>query len=261
MKGKQMKKLLFLLFICAVVFSISANAFAKAYRVDENTLKWGPGPDPTNPANQVWYTYNDWTWVAGSLQLDSAWPTDPNTWPWPDTPFNAALMGLQITGPAQVDGSLVVPTGYQFDLASAGITSKVISRITIVNAYWNYPTGPLPVAPTFYDEDNNRVYRGNPAIGWWANVEIDFSNYPTKKVKFVLDPAAGVWIWPGNLMYLEQVTMTLVNTSEAKCGTKYKLSPLADLNQDCIVDFADVAILAQYWLKCNDPVSSPNCVH
>lgn len=251
--------------ILGIIFIISPNIFAKGYIFDANTIKWGAGPaDPLSPGNKQWTSYNDWTWIEGTLRLDSAYPDDPDYFPYSEwsTSFNTALMGLQITGPTQIVGSTVASTGYQFDLASAGITGKLISKITIVNASWNFPDGVnLPVAPTFYDEDNNRVFRGNPSIGWWQDVEIDFANFPTKKVKFVLDPYAATWIWAGNSMYLEQVTITLINQSEAKCGTKYNPYPSgSDINHDCKIDFSDIALLAQYWLTCNDPANS-SCAH
>lgn len=257
-----MKKLvLFMLVLISLLSGISI-VYADAYRADENTLVWGVGPDPANqPDGQLWYTFSDWSWVEGSLALDSAWEGDPNTQPWPST-LDPATYCLKITAPNQIDGSTVEPTGYEFDLASAGITGKVISNIHITNAFWNFPSGAnSSVAAAFYDEDGNRVYRENPItmpVPWWQGTDIDFSDNPTKKVRFVLEPFASAWVWSGNFMYLEQITVTLIDEADAKCGTKYNQYPQADLTGDCKVDTADIAKLAEYWLKCNDP-ADVNC--
>jgi len=40
----------------------------------------------------------------------------------------------------------------------------------------------------------------------------------------------------------------IVFIKEPVCCTEY---PVADFNKDCRVDFADFAIFAQNWLKCN----------
>jgi hypothetical protein len=252
-----MKKLMLLMLVVILVSLMVPNLSADAYRVDENTLRWGLGPDPENqPDGQLWYTFTDWDWYEGSLQLDSAWVGDPNTQPWPGD-LSGATHGLQITAASTIVGSSVVPTGYEFDLASAGITGKVISNIHITNAFWNFPSGAnAAVAAAFYDEDGNRVYRENPitmTVPWWQGTDVDFSNNPTKTVRFVLEPFAAVWVWSGNSMYLEQITMTLIDEADAKCGTKYNQYPQADLTGDCVVDTADVATIAGYWLKCNDP--------
>lgn len=255
-----MNKLLFLVLILVLIIYVTPHSFAKVYQVDENTLQWGPGPDPANPPDgRLWYTYNDWTWVEGNLALDSAWPDDPDTYPWPSQLDNSTYC-LKIRAPSQISGTSVIPTGYEFDLESAGITGKVISHLLVANAYWNFSKGAnSAVAPAFYDEDGKRVFRGDPVsmtTTWWQNVDVDFSNNPTKKVVFVIEPYAAKWVWSGNYMYLEQVTITLIDEADAKCGTKYNPYPLADLSEDCIVDFADVAVIADYWLKCNDPADS-----
>jgi hypothetical protein len=250
----DMKKLVLLLVVCQAIL---APVFADSYRLDDNTLIWGAGPDPDNqPDGQLWYTYTDWDWYEGSLALDSAWPSDPNTQPWPSelVPQEYCLM---IRAPENINGINVVPTGYEFDLEAVGITGKVISNIHITNAMWNFGVGAnAAVAPAFYDEEDNRVYRENPVnmtAGWWQGVDIDFTDYPTKKVRFVVEPFDEKWVWTGNYVYLETVTMTLIDESDSKCGTKYNPYPNADLTGDCIVNFEDVAVLAGYWLECNDP--------
>ncbi|MFI4911499.1 MAG: hypothetical protein ACIAQZ_07515 [Sedimentisphaeraceae bacterium JB056] len=255
-----MRNFLLLMTVLVSVFSVVPNLHADAYLVDSNTLKWGIGPDPDNqPDGQLWYTFSDWDWYEGSLALDSAWPGDPNTQPWPST-FEAPTYGMQIRADATIDGSLVQPTGYVFDLSSAGITGKVISSIEIINAFWNFPSGAnAAVAATFYDEDDNRVYQENPALmsaGWWQGTVVDFSENPTKTVRFSLDPYASSWVWSGNYMYIEQLVINLIDEADANCGTKYNPYPLADIDGDCIVDSADVAKIAEYWLGCNDPADA-----
>lgn len=37
------------------------------------------------------------------------------------------------------------------------------------------------------------------------------------------------------------------------CGDENHPYPTGDLNQDCNVDFSDLAILLNHWLECNDP--------
>ncbi len=257
-----MRKIMLVMLVVILLSLMAPNLSADAYRVDENTLRWGPGPDPENqPDGQLWYTFTDWSWYEGSLRLDSAWPGDPNTQPWPST-FEGPTYGLQIAAAANIVGSTVDPTGYEFDLASAGITGKVISNIHITNALWNFPSGAIAaVAPAFYDEDGNMVYRENPItmpVPWWQGTDVDFSDNPTKKVRFVIEPFAATWVWSGNLMYLEQITMTLIDEADAKCGTKYNPYPQADLTGDCVVDTADIAKISEYWLGCNDP-ADVNC--
>ncbi len=246
-----------MLLLTVFVLSTCSIVFADGYLVDENTLKWGPGPDPENqPDGQLWYTFTDWTWVEGSFALDSAWPGDLATQPWPGT-FDPLTMGLQITAPSTVVGSSVTPTGYEFDLATAGITGKVIASVEIISSFWNFPSGAnSSVAAAFYDEDDNLVYTENPvtmSVPWWQGTVVDFSNNPSKKVKFVLDPFAALWVWANNSMYIEQMEIILIDEADAKCGTKYNPFPGADLSGDCIVNIADVAVIADYWLDCNDP--------
>jgi hypothetical protein len=249
-----MKKLLYL-FVLVFYFSLLSTAFGVAYQPDPNTILWGVGDDPNNqPDGELWYTFNDWTWVEGDLNLDSAWEGDPDTQPWPST-VEPATYCLKISAGEQVDGSTIEPTGYEFDIASAGITGKVISNVRIINSYWNFSNG---VAPAFYDEDGNRVFCEDPATipTWWQDVNIDFSDNPTKKIRFMIDPYASVWVWSGNFMYIEQFEITLIDEADAKCGTKYNPYPQGDLNGDCEVNQLDIAKLAEYWLECNDPQDS-----
>jgi hypothetical protein len=257
-----MSKLNHALLFLTLGLAVVSCLYADGYLADENTLKWGVGPDPENqPDGQLWYTFSDWTWVEGSFALDSAWEGDPATQPWPGE-FVPQTHGLQIRAENQVVGSTVDPAGYEFDLASAGISGKVISSVKVINSYWNFPSGVnSSVAASFYDEDDKLVYTENPvtmSVPWWQGTVVDFSHNPTKRVKFVLTPYAATWVWAGNFMYIEQLEITLIDEADAECGTKYNPYPPADLNGDCEVDSSDIQMLAKYWLDCNDP-ADVNC--
>ena len=166
------------------------------------------------------------------------------TFQWVDTQLinDDAATIQSVTIGTTVYNTFVVPTGYEFDLATAGITGKVIDSVEVVSSFWGFPAGATAaVAATFYGDDpnnpDNLVYREDPvAIAtWWART-VDYSDNPGKKVRFMLDPFASAWVWSGNIMYLEQVTIRLIDEADAKCGTRYNPSPEADLNGDCIVD-------------------------
>jgi hypothetical protein len=48
-------------------------------------------------------------------------------------------------------------------------------------------------------------------------------------------------------------TVFVVGIPHPKCGDKYHPYPIGDVNQDCVVNFVDLALVLENWLEDNRP--------
>ncbi|MHB9071536.1 MAG: hypothetical protein ACYC54_14355 [Sedimentisphaerales bacterium] len=67
--------------------------------------------------------------------------------------------------------------------------------------------------------------------------------------------ATGGTLLPRPTCYVDDLEAPLTDSGPVLpvCGDPAHPYPTADLNLDCYVNFADIAIIAQHWLNCTDP--------
>jgi len=78
-------------------------------------------------------------------------------------------------------------------------------------------------------------------------------NVSAVEIRYI-NVGGGMWgspIWAGNTVTLDKVLVTTATGPE--CGDAQHPSPVGDLDNNCIVNFADIVVMAAHWLEDNRP--------
>lgn len=236
-----MKKVTIVL-IFAILLALAGNTLASVTVFNNTTGFTGWNFVSGGNALSTNTGYTQWELVAGLVPLVSP------------SGSNAGMLTAPATGPA-----IVYPyTGSYVGIHYQAPAGQMITSINIPRTYFSADTdmkvqitdGAGVVKSQSIRAASDEMLTNLSAYGLNASaVEIRFINV-----------SGGMWdapLWAGNYVAFKSVEVT-TETIAPDCGNIYHPKPLGDFNNDCAVDFADMALLGSNWLSIGAPPFTGN---